>query len=122
MSPEQIIEVDAKRRGVDPRFLKTGINAAIKEGAHPIRSGNTLFIFASDGKGSVDFRWFTADEGKQFAEEVEEFMRMLKKAKSKKASSKYSYAPANAWFRLVDPRFNAKVTKQNGSFLVEMRL
>lgn len=122
MSPEEIIEIDAKRKGQDPGRIRYVINEYVRQGARTVRAGDTLFLFLGDGKGSVQFMWFTADMEKKFAQQVNEFMRLLKKAKAKRAYTKYFYAPANSWFKLVDPRLQPKVIRKDNYFQTEMRL
>lgn len=122
MSDEQIIEVDARRKNIDPGRSRFMVNEAVKQGARTVRAGNTLFVFAGDGKGSVQFMWFTADREDRFAQQVNDLLGMLKKSKAKRAYSVYSYAPANDWFSLVNSRFKPKITRRDPYFQAEMRL
>ena len=122
MSDEQIIEIDAQRKGSDPDRSRYIVNQAVKQGGRTVRSGNTLFVFIGDGKGKVQFMWFTADQDKKFTDAVNDLLGMLKKSKAKSAYSVYGYPPANNWFRAVDTKYKPKVTKRDQYFQAEMRL
>lgn len=122
ITEEQIVNVDAQMKGDNPDRTRHIINQAVQQGGRTVRSGNTLFVFIGDGKGKVQFMWFTADQDRKFTQAVNEFLGMLKKSKGKVAYTVHGYPPANNWFRAVDPRYKPKVTKRDQFFQAEMRL
>jgi hypothetical protein len=125
MTPEEILEVDAKRNhppGTTVEDLITDINDELREGGDLVREGNVLIVYRAVEPGVIEYHTFNADTPENLVDAVKELFVMLKKAGGKIARTTYENEKINALFEMIKPEFKVNIKKNDGIFISEVSL
>jgi hypothetical protein len=125
MTPEEILEVDAKRNhppGTTAKDLIRLINGEIREGGDIIQEGDVLIVYRAIEPGVVEHHSFNADTPANLLKANEALWRMLKKVGVEIATTTYSNPKINSLLDTVRDEFDISITKQDGQFVAEVRL
>jgi hypothetical protein len=125
MTPEEILEVDAKRNhppGTTVEDLITNINDELREGGDIVQEGNVLIVYRAIKPGVVEHHSFNADTPENLLKANEALWRMLKKAGVEIATTTYSNPKINNLLDTVRDEFDISITEQDGQFVAEVRL
>jgi len=125
MTPEEILEVDAKRNhppGTTVEDLITSINDELREGGDIVQEGNVLIVYRAIKPGVVEHHSFNADTPQNLLKANEALWRMLKKAGVEIATTTYSNPKINSLLDTVRDEFDISITEQDGQFVAEVRL
>lgn len=125
MTPNEILEIDAKRNhppGTLAGHLRAGINDELRKGGGIVQEGNVLILYRAVEPGVVEHHSFNADTPANLVKANKALWRMLKKAGAKVARTRYQNPKVSALFESLMPEFDISVTQQNGIFTAEVRL
>jgi hypothetical protein len=125
MTPEEILEVDAKRNhppGTTVEDLITNINNELREGGDIVQEGNVLIVYRAIKPGVVEHHSFNADTPENLLKANEALWRMLKKVGVEIATTTYSNPKINNLLDTVRDEFDISITEQDGQFVAEVRL
>jgi hypothetical protein len=125
MTPEEILEVDAKRNhppGTTAKDLIRLINGEIREGGDIIQEGDVLIVYRAIEPGVVEHHSFNADTPANLLKANEALWRMLKKVGVEIATTTYSNPKINSLLDTVRDEFDISITEQDGQFVAEVRL
>lgn len=125
MTPDEILEVDAKRNhppGTVAGELRAFINEEIQEGGDIVQQGNVLIVFRAVEPGVVEHHSFNADTAQNLIKANVSLWEMLKKAGAKIARTSYDNPKINDLFNTVRNNFNISITEIDGRFTAEVRL
>ena len=125
MTPEEILEIDAKRNhrpGTTAQDLVTDINDELRAGGDIVQEGNVLIVFRAIKPGVVEHHSFNADTPANLLKANEALWRMLKKVGVEIATTTYSNPKINSLLETVLDEFDISITEQNGVFTAEVRL
>lgn len=125
MTPEEILEIDAKRNhrpGTTAQDLITDINDELRAGGDIVQEGNVLIVFRAIKPGVVEHHSFNADTPANLLKANEALWRMLKKVGVEIATTTYSNPKINSLLETVMDEFDISITEQNGVFTAEVRL
>jgi hypothetical protein len=125
MTPEEILEVDAKRNhppGTTVEDLITNINDELREGGDIVQEGNVLIVYRAIKPGVVEHHSFNADTPENLLKANEALWRMLKKVGVEIATTTYSNPKINNLLDTVRDEFDISITEQDGQFVAEVRL
>jgi hypothetical protein len=119
MTPDEILEIDAKRNhpeGTEAGHLRAAINQDIRQGGQVLRQGNTLIAFRPTAKGVVEYHCFNADTPEALAANVCMFWDMLRKAGTRKAVTRYRNEKISALLRGVMKRYTVDIARKGDVF------
>ena len=127
MTPDQILEIDAKRNhpeGTSAGNLRAAINEQLRQKGHIIQQGNTLIVFSNaDGDKDVEYHCFNADTPENLAANVVKFFGMAKKLGYATATTPYQNPKISELFKAYVPKeFAVSITKTSGGFEAKARL
>jgi hypothetical protein len=125
MTPDEILEIDAKRNhppGTVAGHLRAEINKFLRQGGHLVRQGNTLFVFNATKKGEVVYHTFNADDAATLGRNGKMFFDMLKKAGADTAVSYFKNEKIRALFTTYIKPYKSEFTSQNGATRVTTAL
>ena len=127
MTPDQILEIDAKRNhpeGTSAGNLRAVINEQLRQKGHIIQQGNTLIVFSNaDGDKDVEYHCFNADTPENLAANVVKFFGMAKKLGYATATTPYQNPKISELFKAYVPKeFAVSITKTSGGFEAKARL
>ena len=125
MTPEEILEVDAKRNhppGTTVEELITDINDELREGGDLVQEGNVLIVYRAVEPGVVEFHTFNADTPQNLYAAVRELFLMLKQVGTEIARTTYENEKISDLFAMGRPEFDISITKEDGYFVAEARL
>jgi hypothetical protein len=126
MTPDEILEVDAKRNhppGTVAGHLRAEINGELQEGGKLIRHKDVLIVYKPISKsGVVEYHTFNADSPDNLIDAVKQFAFLMKKAGAKVLKTTYRNAKINDLFAQAKPEFDITITKKDGIFTSEARL
>lgn len=125
MTPDEILEIDAKRNhppGTVAGHLIAEINDELSLGGQVVQEGNVLIMFRGIEPGVVEYHTFNADTPENLVDAVTKFFRMLKKAKCKIARTTYENEKINALFDMIKPEFKVNIKQADGRFISEVSL
>ena len=125
MTPEEILEVDAKRNhppGTTAKDLIRLINGEIREGGDIVQEGNVLIMFRAVKPGVVEYHPFNADTPQNLYKAVRALFLMLRKAGCKVAWTTYENENISRLFEKGRPEFDIQISENNGLFTAEARL
>lgn len=125
MTPEEILEIDAKRNhppGTVAGHLIADINDELRLGGQVVQEGDVLIVFRGVEPGVVEYHTFNADTPQNLVDAVTKVFRMLKKAKCKIARTTYENEKINALFDMIKPEFKVDIKQVDGRFISEVSL
>jgi hypothetical protein len=125
MTPEEILEVDAKRNhppGTTAKDLIRLINGELREGGDIVQEGDVLIVYRAIEPGVVEHHSFNADTPANLLKANEALWRMLKKVGVEIATTTYSNPKINSLLDTVRDEFDISITEQDGQFVAEVRL
>lgn len=125
MTPDQILEIDAKRNhppGTTAGHLRADINDELRQGGGIIQEGNVLIVYRTVEPGVVEHHSFNADTPQNLSNANKALWRMLKKAGAKIARTRYQNPKITALLQALIPEFDISITEENGVFIAEVRL
>ena len=127
MTPDEILEVDARRNyppGTTAGNLRAIINEEARNRAAVVQQGDTLITFkTAGGDENVEFHTFNADTPENLANNVLMFFGMVKKMGYKTASTSYENPKISALFqKFVAPKYKVNIGKQDGQYIAKVRL
>jgi len=118
MTPDEILEIDAKRNhpiGTQAGHLRAEINKQLRNQGYIVQQGNTLIVFANSGRDSdVEFHCFNADTPPNLAANVIKFFEMAKKLGYKTATTPYDNPKVSELFKQLLPKKYKLDIKQIG--------
>lgn len=101
MTASEILEHDIKFNHARSLSIDQAIDiiqSLIDEGAIITRNGNTLFISQKLNDGVVEFHAINADRAPQFTNNIENYLRSIRKAGAKEVFATYSNPKVNSIF------------------------
>ena len=125
MTPEEILEIDAKRNhppGTVAGHLIAEINEEMRLGGQVVQEGDVLVMFRAVEPGVVEYHTFNADTPENLVDAVRKVLRMLKKAGCKVARTTYENEKINALFDMIKPEFKVNIKQADGRFISEVSL
>lgn len=125
MTPNEILEIDAKRNhppGTTAGHLKADINDELRKGGDIVQEGDVLIVYRSVEPGVVEHHSFNADTPQNLSNANKTLWRMLKKAGAKIARTRYQNPKISALLEAAMPEFDISITEENGIFIAEVRL
>ena len=125
MTPNEILEIDAKRNhppGTLAGHLKANINDELRQGGGVVQEGNVLIVYRAVEPGVVEHHSFNADTPANLVKANKALWRMLKKAGAKVARTQYQNPKVSALFESLMSEFDISITEENGIFTAEVRL
>lgn len=127
MTPDQILEIDAKRNhpeGTSAGNLRAVINEQLRQKGHIIQQGDTLIVFSnSDGDKDVEYHCFNADTPENLTENVMKFFEMAKKLGYETATTPYKNPKVSELLKAyVAKRYDVRITKTSDGFEAKARL
>ena len=126
MTPEEILEVDAKRNyppGTDVRELITNINNEIRQGGELIQHKNVLIVYRTVEPGVVEHHSFNADTPANLVEANEKLWEMLKRAGAKQAYTTYTNPKISQLIEQEVKGFNINITEdEDGVYTATVEL
>jgi hypothetical protein len=127
MTPDQILEVDAKRnhpKGTAAGNLRAVINEQLRQDGHLVQQGDTLIVFANaDEDDDVEYHCFNADTPENLATNVMKFFEMAKKLGYATATTPYQNPKISELFTtLVSPSYKVDIKKTSDGFEAKVRL
>lgn len=125
MTPNEILEIDAKRNhppGTLAGHLKADINDELRKGGGIVQEGDVLIVYRAVEPGVVEHHSFNADTPQNLSNANKALWRMLKKAGAKIARTRYQNPKISALLKAAIPEFDISITQQNGQFVAEVRL
>jgi uncharacterized protein YheU (UPF0270 family) len=127
MTPDQILEIDAKRNhpeGTSAGHLRALINSQLRQKGHIVQQGDTLIVFSNaDEDDDVEYHCFNADTPENLTENVMKFFEMAKKLGYKTATTPYQNPKVSELFKAyVSKRYDVSITKTSDGFEAKARL
>lgn len=125
MTPDEILEIDAKRNhppGTTAGHLRADINDELRQGGGIVQEGNVLIVYRAVEPGVVEHHSFNADTPQNLSNANKALWRMLKKAGAKIARTRYQNPKISALLGALIPEFDISITEENGQFVAEVRL
>lgn len=127
MTPDEILEIDAKRNhepGTQAGHLRAIINEQLRNKGDIIQSGNTLIVFSnSDGDSDVEYHCFNADTPPNLAANVIKFFGMVKKMGYKTATTPYDNPKISELFKQFLPKeYKLDIKRKGSQFEAKVRL
>jgi hypothetical protein len=125
MTPEEILEVDAKRNhppGTTVEDLITDINDELREGGDIVQEGNVLIVYRAVEPGVVEHHSFNADTPQNLSDANKALWRMLKEAGATTARTTYKNPKISRLLEAAANEFDISITEQDGYFVAEVRL
>ena len=115
MTPDEILEVDAKRNhpaGTVAGHLRAEINESLRKKGQLVQQGNTLIVFRSAKEGVAEYHCFNADTPENLARNVMAFWEMLKQIGFKTAVTPYQNPKINDLFRSFSKTYKTDITQK----------
>jgi hypothetical protein len=115
MTPDEILEIDAKRNhppGTVAGHLRADINKELRQQGQLVQQGDTLIVFRSIKKGVVEYHCFNADTPENLVKNVVAFLGMLKKIGIKTAVTPYQNPKINDLLRSFAETYKTDITKK----------
>lgn len=125
MTPNEILEIDAKRNqppGTTVGDLITTINDELRAGGDIVQEGNVLIMFRSIQPGVVEYHPFNADTPQNLYKAVRALFLMLRKAGAHTARTTYENEDINRLFEKGRPEFDIQISENDGLFTADARL
>ena len=125
MTPEEILEIDAKRNhppGTEVGELITNINDELRQGGDIVQIGNVLIVYRAVEPGVVEHHSFNADTPKNLSDANKKLWRMLKKAGAKVARTTYQNPKISQLLEAAMDEFDISITETSDGFVAEVRL
>jgi hypothetical protein len=125
MTPDEILEIDAKRNhkpGTTAGHLRADINDELRQGGGVVQEGNVLIVYRAVEPGVIEHHSFNADTPQNLSNANKALWRMLQKAGAKIARTRYQNPRISALLEAAIPEFDISITQQNGIFTAEVRL
>jgi hypothetical protein len=127
MTPDQILEIDAKRnhpKGTSVGNLRAAINAQLRQKGHIVQQGKTLIVFSNaDEDDDVEYHCFNADTPENLAANVMKFFEMAKRLGYATATTSYENPKISELFTtLVSPTHKVEIKKISNGFEAKVRL
>lgn len=125
MTPEEILEIDAKRNhppGTTKEDLIEGINVELLEGGQITRQGDVLIVYRTVEPGVVEHHSFNADTPANLLEANKKLWRVLKKAGAKAARTNYKNPKINQLLAQAQDEFDISIRQTGGGFVAEVTL
>jgi hypothetical protein len=125
MTPDEILEIDAKRNhppGTTAGHLRADINNELRQGGGIVQEGNVLIVYRAVEPGVVEHHSFNADTAQNLSNANKALWRMLKKAGAKIARTRYQNPKISALLEALIPEFDISITKDGDVFVAEVRL
>lgn len=125
MTPDQILEIDAKRNhpeGLTAGNLKALINKDLEKGGAIVQQGNVLIVFRAISEGVVETHSFNADTPQNLLEANKDLWRKLKSSGFKTVRTEYQNPKINELLQSAMNEFDISITKSNDGFIMEVRL
>lgn len=114
MTPEEILEVDAKRNyppGTDVGELIANINDELRQGGDVLRHKNVLIVYRAVEPGVIEHHSFNADTPLNLVEANEKLWSMLKRAKAKRAYTTYTNPRISQLIESEVKNFDVNITE-----------
>lgn len=125
LTPEEILEIDAKRNhppGTTLDDLIDSINAELIEGGNVVRHKNVLIAYRTVAPGVVEHHSYNADNVQNLIEANKQLWRMLKKVGAEIAYTYYENPKINQLFETALDEFDISIAKTKDGFIAEVRL
>lgn len=125
MTPDEILEIDAKRNhppGTVAGHLIAEINDELRLGGQVVQEGDVLIVFRGVEPGVVEYHTFNADTPENLVDAACKVFRMLKKAGCKVARTTYENEKITALFNMIKPEFKVNIKQADGRFISEVSL
>ena len=124
MTPKEIVTADVQKnhQGTSLDLHFRSVSRHMADGNQIVRQNNTLFLYETKSKGVIEFHTYNADDGKKLAENTKQFFRMLKKVGAKQVFTTYDNPKISELFKLLEPEFRAKITKDSSQFTAKVNL
>ncbi len=119
MTPDQILEIDAKRNkppGTVAGHSRAEINQEIRKNGQLVQQGDTLIVFRPVSKGTAEYHCFNADTPENLVKNVMVFWGMLAKMGFKKAVTPYQNPQINTLLRQYARAYKTDITKKGDVF------
>jgi hypothetical protein len=125
MTPNEILEIDAKRNhppGTTVGELITDINDELRRGGSIVQEGNVLIVYRTVEPGVVEHHSFNADTPQNLSKANKALWRMLKKAGAKIARTEYQNPKINTLLEQIMDEFDISITQDGDMYVAEVRL
>lgn len=125
MTPNEILEIDAKRNhppGTSAGNLKALINDELRQGGDIVQEGNVLIVYRAVEPGVVEHHSFNADTPQNLLKANMALWRMLKKSGAKIARTEYENPKINELLEQVKSKFDISIKQDGKFFIAEVRL
>jgi hypothetical protein len=127
MTPDQILEIDAKRNhpeGTSAGNLRALIRDQLRQKGHLVQEGNTLIVFSNaDKDDDVEYHCFNADTPENLTANVMKFFEMAKKLGYKTATTPYQNPKVSELLKAyVSKKYDVSITKTSDGFEAKARL
>jgi hypothetical protein len=125
MTPDEILEVDAKRnypQGVTINVLKREINRFTQDGGGILQQGKTLVMFRLIGPHSVEFHTFNADTPDNLVKNVETVFKVFRKMQIKNAQTQYDNPAITGLFDKLGPGFKSDIQQTQTGYVAKVSL
>ena len=125
MTPDEILEIDAKRNhppGTLAGHLRADINDELRQGGGIVQEGDALILYRAVEPGVVEYNIFNADTPTNLVKANKVLWRTLKKAGAKVARTRYQNPKISALLKSAIPEFDISITKTSDWFIAEVRL
>jgi len=125
MTPDQILEIDAKRNhppGTQAGNLRALINRTTERGGGVLQQGNTLVTFRLVKPNTVMFHTYNADTPQNLVKNVEMVFQVLKKLNVKMAMTTYTNPKINDLFKLHSKNYKVEIDQVREGFVAKVRL
>jgi hypothetical protein len=127
MTPDQILEIDAKRnypKGTSVGNLRAAINAQLRQKGQIVQQGKTLIVFSNaDEDDDVEYHCFNADTPENLAANVMKFFEMAKQIGYATATTSYQNPKISELFTtLGSPKYEIDIKKTSTGFEAKARL
>jgi len=112
MTPDEILEVDAKRNhpaGTLAGHLRAEINQELRQKGQVIQQGDTLIVFRSTKHGVVEYHCFNADTPENLAKNVLSVWGMFKKLGFKTAVTPYQNPKISELFKQFSKPYKTEI-------------
>jgi hypothetical protein len=94
MTPDEILEVDAKRNhppGTVAGHLRAEINNELRNKGQIVQQGNTLVVFRTAKPDTAEYHCFNADTPENLVKNVMAVWKLLEKMGERNESSKFDF-------------------------------
>lgn len=125
LTPEEILEIDAKRNhppGTTVEDLIEAINAELLDGGNVVRHKNVLIAYRSVAPGVIEHHSYSADSVQNLIEANKQLWRMLKKAGAEIAFTYYANPKINQLFETAMNEFDISIGETKDGFIAEVKL